>query len=336
MSAERYPDVTVSLRRRADNPVAVTPDDALRHALGGYREYRVPADLRQIAEVAWCYSRTEGEGPIPGRGHRVLPETGVSICFWSCRDGRGAVSVFNGLSGWQIYAGPRYIQPVTIVPDRWVHFRVVVHGARLELSVDGKTVVFPQMLGPAAAGAVALTATGSPAHFANFVMTRGETPTPEGGDGAPAVATPAGILARWRVSTAFAEKRLDSLGDLDPAGWRDLTWDPLEPGPGGIANLAMLRKLDGERKTVFAATTLHADEAKRVLLRFGFSDCVRVYLNGRPLYRGNAAFQTRDYHFLGTVGLFDELVLPLKRGDNELWFAVSESYGGWAVVAQLP
>jgi hypothetical protein len=30
------------------------------------------------------------------------------------------------------------------------------------------------------------------------------------------------------------------------------------------------------------------------------------------------------------------LILPLKRGDNELWFAVSERYGGWAVVAQLP
>jgi len=70
----------------------VTPDDSVRHSLGGYREYGVPADLRQIAEVAWCYSRAEGEEPIPGRGHRVLPEAGVSICFWSYRDGRGAVS----------------------------------------------------------------------------------------------------------------------------------------------------------------------------------------------------------------------------------------------------
>jgi AraC-like DNA-binding protein len=68
------------------------PDDSLRHALGGYREYSVPADLQPIAEVAWCYSRAEGEGPIPGRGHRVLPETGVSICFWSRRDLRGTVS----------------------------------------------------------------------------------------------------------------------------------------------------------------------------------------------------------------------------------------------------
>jgi methylphosphotriester-DNA--protein-cysteine methyltransferase len=91
-SEERYPDVTWPLRSFADNPIAMKPDHSLRHALGGYRQYNVPADLREIAEAAWCYSRAEGEGPIPGRGHRVLPETGVSICFWSHRDGRGAVS----------------------------------------------------------------------------------------------------------------------------------------------------------------------------------------------------------------------------------------------------
>ena len=56
---------------------------------------------------------------------------------------------------------------------------------------------------------------------------------------------------------------------------------------------------------------------------------------GRPIYRGNDSFQTRDYRFLGTVGLFDELVLPLNRGDNKLWFAVSEDFGGWAVTAQI-
>lgn len=56
--------------------------------------------------------------------------------------------VFNGLWGWQIYPGRRFGQAVTIVPDRWVHVRVVAHGARLELSVDGKTVVFRRGSGP--------------------------------------------------------------------------------------------------------------------------------------------------------------------------------------------
>ena len=71
-------------------------------------------------------------------------------------------------------------------------------------------------------------------------------------------------------------------------------------------------------------------------VRFGFSDRVRVYLNGRMLYAGNDGFGTHDPEFLGIVGLFDELQLPLESGVNELWFAVSETFGGWAITADLP
>jgi AraC-like DNA-binding protein len=60
-------------------------------ALGGYREYRPPADLRDVVEALWSYSRPEGAPPIPGEGHRVLPEAGASICFWSHRDRRDVV-----------------------------------------------------------------------------------------------------------------------------------------------------------------------------------------------------------------------------------------------------
>ena len=65
---------------------------APRHSLGGYREYSVPADLREIADAIWCYSRPAGAPPIPGGGHRVLPDTNVSVCFWSRRDAGGCVS----------------------------------------------------------------------------------------------------------------------------------------------------------------------------------------------------------------------------------------------------
>jgi len=62
---------------------------------------------------------------------------------------------------------------------------------------------------------------------------------------------------------------------------------------------------------------------------------VRVFLNGRLLYSGNDTYTSRDYRFLGTMGLFDEVALPLEAGDNELWFAVSEDFGGWAIVAEI-
>lgn len=43
----------------------------------------------------------------------------------------------------------------------------------------------------------------------------------------------------------------------------------------------------------------------------------------------------RDYRFLGTIGLFDEVYLPLKKGENELWLAVTESFGGWGIKALI-
>ena len=50
----------------------------------------------------------------------------------------------------------------------------------------------------------------------------------------------------------------------------------------------------------------------------------------------DTAARSRDYRYLGTIGLFDEVMLPLRDGDNELWLAVSESFGGWGVLARLP
>ena len=42
-----------------------------------------------------------------------------------------------------------------------------------------------------------------------------------------------------------------------------------------------------------------------------------------------------DFRYLGTIGLFDELYLPLKQGANDLWFAVSESFGGWGILGVI-
>ena len=244
--------------------------------------------------------------------------------------------VFNGVSGWQIYSGPRYAQAATIAADRWVHVRVAIQGRRAELSVDGHTVVFPRMERTVAQGGLGLTASGAPGRFADLVVRPQAAPAMEGGAGAETDPIPEGAVPRWRVSTPFPEARLSLPRPLDPAAWDDLEWATLDTGVGGIANLARLRGHTPERNTVFAAMTLTADSAGPVRARFGFSDRVVVYLNGRPLYRGDDGWRSRDYRFLGTVGLFDEVILPLRAGDNELSLAVSESFGGWGVIAALP
>ncbi len=70
-------------------------------------------------------------------------------------------------------------------------------------------------------------------------------------------------------------------------------------------------------------------------ISFGYSDRVKVYLNGTLLYAGNNGYMSRDYRYLGTIGLFDQLALDLNAGSNELLFAVPESFGGWGIMAAI-
>lgn len=243
--------------------------------------------------------------------------------------------VFNGVSGWQIYTGERYALPLALEPERWMHVRIVVDGTRMELVVDGQSLVFPQLQREPVAGALAFESRRATARFANLVITPG-TPQWRAGSGAPVEPVPPGAVARWRVSQPFAESRLDVGRPLRPNEWRDLSWQTLATDVRGFANLARLHEAARERNTVFAAVTLRAPRAALVPVRFGFSDRVVAFLNGRPLYRGNDLYLSRDYRFLGSTGLFDELVLPLERGDNALWLAVSEDFGGWSVGLEVP
>lgn len=242
--------------------------------------------------------------------------------------------VFDGVSGWQIYTGPRFGLPVATATDDWVHVELQVKDGTAEVYVDGELLVFPELQRSLTAGRVGLTSGGAPARFANLRV-EPDTPMLSGEAGAPPAEPPPGVLTRWRVSSPFPETSLDGSHSLDDVDLSDLGWEAASPHLRGIVDLARVRTLGDPDNTVFAAVTLEAGAARPVRVRFGFSDRVRVYLGGRELYRGRAEWRSRDYKFLGTVGLFDEIVVPLEAGENELWFAVSEGFGGWAVTAAL-
>lgn len=241
--------------------------------------------------------------------------------------------VYNTASGWQIYTGPRYSQAANIAPDRWVHVELRIKGSRMEALIDGQRLVFPDLIRPPVAGAVGLIAGGAnPARYTNVEIRPGDIPDIDITGVPPATAAEKGSVMRWRVSTPFAESRVAGLARAD-AG--DLKWDDLESAAGGIANLAMLRTPSKELNTVFAATTINVAKTTGLRVQFGFSDRVVIFVDGRPVYRGRDNFQSRDYRFLGSVGMWDEIVLHLDRGEHQLWFAVSEDVGGWAIAAAV-
>jgi len=174
----------------------------------------------------------------------------------------------------------------------------------------------------------------SQAHFSNFSYTNMSNPPLKGRTREPEPVAE-GTIMSWLVSETFGENTLGNKYQITKADKKKLVWNRLSCEPSGLANLARLQGITREKNTVFARVTVVSEKEQIKQLQFGFSDRVKVYLNDQLIYGGNNTFRTRDYRFLGTIGYFDELYLPLRKGENELWMAVSESFGGWGLQARF-
>ncbi|MBV8202475.1 MAG: hypothetical protein JOZ15_17795 [Acidobacteria bacterium] len=246
--------------------------------------------------------------------------------------------VFNGLLSWQLYHGPRYTVPVAHRFDEWVRLRIVFAGLRAEIYVgdtDEPALSVDELKREVAPGGVGVGAENfAPAWFSNFSYAESDAPPLARRPGAPEP-VPDGVIASWQVSDAFAESALDGKTSLTAAELAGRSWTRLAAERSGLANLARIQGVRRRGNTVFARTVVVADRERLARLDLGFSDRVRVYLNGRLLFAGDDTFQSRDYRFLGSIGYFDALYLPLTPGANELLLAVSEDQGGWGVQAKL-
>jgi hypothetical protein len=246
--------------------------------------------------------------------------------------------IFNGSSGWQLYHGEGYGAPVVYTNDAWLHVKIVFSGRRGEVYLGDMTtpaVVIQMLKRDAHAGAVGLMCGNfAPAWFANFSFQAIDAPKLKGVfHEPPSVA--GGTVTQWMISTAFDEATLDDRVVLSNEQVAELEWVALKSEPSGTANIAEVRTVQRGGNTIFARVVIESDRARVARVNFGYSDRVRAYLNGRLIYRGSNDYRSRDYRYLGTIGDFDELYLPLNKGRNEWVLAVSESFGGWGVRARF-
>ena len=246
--------------------------------------------------------------------------------------------VINGLPGWQLYHGGRYTVPVTYKYEEWTHVKILFAGDLAEIYIgDMETpVLFVNGLKRRPeAGRVGVSAADfAPAHFANFSYTISDSPPIQGVPGPPEF-VPVGVISSWSVSDVLRESTLEKKMSLSHEDVAARSWTRLETERSGLANLARVHGIDLWRNTVFVKKVIVSSQEQTRRLDFGFSDRVRVYLNGRLLFRGDDTYRSRDYRFLGSIGYFDSLFLPLVKGENELLLAVSEDGGGWGIQARL-
>jgi hypothetical protein len=261
---------------------------------------------------------------------------------------------FNSVGvAWQVYHGDGANAVVEVARNRWVHIRVELEGSMARLYVDTATVptlVVPRVAGSGGAGlGVWAGAFGRGAYFSNIRYTA--APASSGATSAPT--HPAGTMLGWEISNPI------EAADFTPGALPDLgrlTWQPIEAEPEGfilinryreapvggvptdssgavLIDSVMTGKMAGSR-IVYARTTIGAthDEIRR--MQYAYGNGVVIYLNGRPLvFAMNPGGLRNNLGVMARVG--DAVYLPLKKGKNQLVFAVIECTGGWAYSARL-
>ena len=259
--------------------------------------------------------------------------------------------VFNGDPAWQLYhdqfeavndgyihwkpKGPLqgYNSVIEYPFERWAHVKLLVKNDKAELYFDNRLVsVVHKLLQEQKAGAVGIYSNVSAMRFANFSYTITDNVDLKNNQ---AVATniPANSVMQWQVSNPFKEDVLKDKNLLDVAFVNKLKWTRLSIENGGFANLARLSPVT-DSNTVLAKITVVSDKEQIKKLDVGYSDRVKAFCNGQAIYSGNNSFRTRDYRYLGTIGYFDAIYLPLKKGENTILLAVSETFGGWGVMGK--
>ena len=251
---------------------------------------------------------------------------------------------YNGVSAWQLYSskqGDNYSATIKYDYEKWTHVKIIVSGEQVEIYMGDmeKPVLFvEQTKGAQQAGKFGFSTEVLPkgvpfvlenAHYADFSY------TPIKANVLKSKVKPAtkhdNIIKHWQVSNAFSQS--DALSPDDSY----LKWTKITADNTGLVNLARVQGAHGT-DTAFAQVTITSDKKQVSALHFGFNDRVKVYLNGQIIYSGNNTMGSRDYRFLGTMGYFDTLYLPLNKGKNTLSIAVTETamlFDGWGIQAKF-
>lgn len=250
---------------------------------------------------------------------------------------------YNGIDGWQFYSGKGFTAQALYSRNEWTHFKIVVDGQKAAVYLNNSetpALVVDEMKRDYQGGAIGLWGLNG-ANFANFKFTPVVKSTFTATAKHP---TPEGMITGWEISKSFIEKEIDAETYPDAALQKSFSWEAVTSDWTGLVNLSRFRKktkvmtssgLQNGVDVVFAKTVIVSEKNQIKKLSFGYSDKVSVFLNGQILYSADSTFQSRDPLFQGIVGLNDNIYLPLKKGKNELMFAVSELFGGWGFLCQL-
>lgn len=248
--------------------------------------------------------------------------------------------VRNGLTSWQIYTDRNAIAPFAFTHEGWNRFKMVVAHDTADIYFNGSptpVLHIPDLASDNGSGRLGFNASGpnGEIRITNLVVRPLGTGEAIVGNSTTDRAAPPGTVGSWTVSARFAEDAIAGQMTL-PAGLAALpSLGTVEAEPFGIADISRLTGPDDGADTVLVSSKITSDAARQVRLQFGYSDRLRLFLNGGLIFDGSAGWRSRDFFFLGTIGFEDAVVLNLNEGENVLVAAVSETFGGWGFAGAI-
>ena len=249
-----------------------------------------------------------------------------------------AAPATNGITPFQFYFGPKYSFAYNYKYNDWTHVKVVVNNNKAQVYLDHSETpnLSWKLFNEPKAGGILIRGSRLPIHIADIKINEDNYQLK---DFNPIENKPIdGLIESWKISDKFKESDLDKIDNLK-AVISKRTWNHtiyVEEGVSANISRKVVRYDDQPKlNTVFAKLIIDSEKEQTKFFDFGYSDRVVVILNGKPIYKGTNKWRTRDYRYLGTIGLFDGVYLNLKKGKNELLFAVSEDFGGWLITGKF-
>jgi hypothetical protein len=251
--------------------------------------------------------------------------------------------VFNDVAAWQLYGPDDGWGMAAFDRYEWIPLRIEFsrNQIRVFAGQSNEAIVSTHLRRDVESGGLGLWGLFG-AYFSNFRYTPSDTsdmrftsPNPE-----------PGVITNWALSQAFRADDVN-LAEAPAEGYTD--WLEVKSESTGLVNLSRylpdedFRNMpdDGDFDAgqsalgAYAKSVITSESNQIKKLHFGYSDNVVILLNGKPVYSGNSGFRSRDPLFQGMIGYHDAVFLDLKEGENKLVFTVTETFGGWGLMAKF-
>ncbi len=244
--------------------------------------------------------------------------------------------VFNGVAGWQLYHGEGFTAGAEIPLGEWTRLKIEIRGSQARVFLNDApkpALVIHDLKHGVSKGAIGLMGPENrTAYFSNF---RYESTDKLSFSTAPKAVTAKGTIMEWSISKPIPASQIDRTKYPTFFQVYYAEWKTVQAEANGLVNLSRYVKAgSAEPHTVLARTRVHASKPREVRLSLGYSDDVTVFLNGKPVFSGQSGYRSRDPSYVGVVGLFDTVFLPLRKGLNEIFLMVTDSFGGWGFMAR--